>query len=723
MVNKKINSIFLSIIMLFILVFATGCNISNNTNDKSSTNDFDKISFLGDKDIKLKNFETLEELEDFIKSSSISSNYYGGYGVPLVARSDVMLETVGSVADIKQGSVSEPVMAEGVNDFSGTNVQVEGIDEADIIKTDGQYIYTISDKVLFLVDAYPGEDSKVLEELEFDYYPTALFINDDKIVVFGNIYDRKILEKYGFEDYNSRQIVQIYDISDKEDIELINEIVVDGNYREARMIEDNIYLITNSYSGGVYPYPVLYRNGVIEKVALDSIYYYPIPYDYIQYVNVFAFDVSDVSNDEFDLEQVTLVVDNFNDVYMNENNIYITTMEFVNEWEISQKITMDLLYDELSNDDKELIEKIEDVVSDILSDNEKQSKVMQVYQKYIMSLSVDNQEDLEQEISKLTQDVLNEYEAMQFTIFHRIEVDDLDLEIVADGKIPGRLVNQFAMDEKNDVLRVASTIEGRWNSLTQERTKSENRIYTLDMDLEVIDSFKGIAKDERIFSTRFIGDRLYMVTFKQVDPFFVFEIDNEGNIKELGKLKIPGFSRYLHPYDENTIIGIGKDATDEGRTQGLKISLFDVSDVENPKEISKWISDSKYSNSNALYEHKAFLFSKEKNLLVIPAYSYEWVYEVEGDYKSGKNVGYNGALVFDIDKDDIDLKGLVEHESEQYWNAAVERSLYIEELLYTKSRGLIEVTEIDSLDNVNSIKLDYKSKKNNENNEPIMKIY
>ena len=104
-----------------------------------------------------------------------------------------------------------------------------------------------------------------------------------------------------------------------------------------------------------------------------------------------------------------------------------------------------------------------------------------------------------------------------------------------------------------------------------------------------------------------------MVTFEQVDPFFVIDLSNPKKIKELGKLKIPGFSRYLHPYDKNTIIGIGKDATETGRTKGLKISLFDVSDVENPEEIAKYVSESRYADSTALYEHKAFLFSKEKN--------------------------------------------------------------------------------------------------------------
>ena len=188
-----------------------------------------------------------------------------------------------------------------------------------------------------------------------------------------------------------------------------------------------------------------------------------------------------------------------------------------------------------------------------------------------------------------------------------------------------------------------------------------------------------------------------MVTFRQVDPFFVIDLSDPANIKELGKLKIPGFSRYLHPYDENTIIGIGREATETGRTQGLKISLFDVSDVGNPKEIAKFATKEQYASSTAEFEHKAFLFSREKELLAIPAYNYDF-------RDSGNN--YNGAMVFKITKDSIELRGIIDHSTgQQYYGPLVERSLYIEELLYTKSSGLLRINKIEDLGKVKNIEL------------------
>jgi uncharacterized secreted protein with C-terminal beta-propeller domain len=236
--------------------------------------------------------------------------------------------------------------------------------------------------------------------------------------------------------------------------------------------------------------------------------------------------------------------------------------------------------------------------------------------------------------------------------------------------------------------------------------QTSNSVFTLDGDLELLDRLDNIAPGETIFSTRYMGERLYMVTFRQVDPFFVVDLSNPRDIEVIGKLKVPGFSRYLHPYDDHTVIGIGRDATDLGRQQGLKISLFDVTDVEHPREIAKWVSEDDYAQSSAEWEHKAFLFSKEKELLVIPGYSYpnSWGSD-KGDLQE-----YNGAMVFHITPKEISLRGIVDHgAAQQYYGAQVERSLYIEDLLYTKSPGLLRINEIDDLSSVKKIALDAKN--------------
>jgi uncharacterized secreted protein with C-terminal beta-propeller domain len=216
-----------------------------------------------------------------------------------------------------------------------------------------------------------------------------------------------------------------------------------------------------------------------------------------------------------------------------------------------------------------------------------------------------------------------------------------------------------------------------------------------------------------------MGKRCYLVTFEKIDPFFVIDLSNPENPAVLGELKIPGFSNYLHPYDENHVIGIGKDAVDMGDFswfQGVKLSLFDVSDVKNPKEISTYIVGDRGTDSLALTDPHAFLFSKDKNLIVMPillaeiddsAYPGGAPPSTYGDYT------YCGAYVFDIDTlSGINLRGRITHmedgeEITYWWNAPfrVKRSFYIEDYLYTVSDNLLMASNLIDLSEISTVEL------------------
>jgi uncharacterized secreted protein with C-terminal beta-propeller domain len=229
--------------------------------------------------------------------------------------------------------------------------------------------------------------------------------------------------------------------------------------------------------------------------------------------------------------------------------------------------------------------------------------------------------------------------------------------------------------------------------------------------MATIGELTHIAEQETIYATRFIGDRLYMVTFKRIDPFFVIDLSTPAAPKILGKLKIPGYSDYLHPYDANHIIGIGKETgtTEWGgvSTRGIKLALFDVSDVGNPKQLDKVEIGDPGSDSAALSDHKAFLFDRAKNLLVIPARVV--VNEPVTTDKYGgiqQNIWY-GAYVFGITPETgFTLRGTVEHGTggdRYYWYGSsaneVRRALYIGDVLYTLSSKKILA---NSLANINT---------------------
>jgi inhibitor of cysteine peptidase len=697
----KLTIICISLLSLLLLSACTQLTIDNERDIKPSqdlTGTYIEFNIEPDKIPDTLTFKNENELSDFIRIYSSGLNNYGMYNVGRGVMMDVMMESAPMMADSAVASKEIP----SPQDYSTTNVQVEGVDEADILKTDGNYIYTISKNILYVIKSYPGEEAEITSTIKFDNTPSSLFINQDTLAVFGNFYDNNYWNKIDFIPNSGMSFFKIYDISDKTSPKLIEDYKFEGRYFNARMKGNYVYFITSSTPEiRPRPLPIIIENDNVRSIAIDDIFYYDIDYIDPNYINVHAINI--VSSDK-EITSKSIIVERSQNMYMSHNNIYMTYTEYINEYDIQKKVTKTLLDVQLTTPEKELIERIKITDNDILSRFEKENKIWEVYLKHISRLNKSEQDKIQDQIEKLVKEELDKYDYFEFTIVHRINIDKDKITPEANGKIPGRILNQFSMDEHDNIFRIATTLSQRWSSF-KTISESSNNIFTLNMNLDIMDSMKDIAKGERIYSTRFIGDRLYMVTFREIDPFFVVDLSNPREIKMLGELKIPGFSTYLHPYDKDTIVGIGQEATETGRIAGLKVSLFDVSDVSNPIETAKYVTDEKYAHSTALYEHKAFLFSKEKELLVIPVYSYGYWYD--------ESESYNGAFVFNIKKDSINLRGLIDHSSgsEYSWQPAVERSLYIEDLLYTKSSKLLRINRIDDLSSVKNIELNEPSGK------------
>jgi uncharacterized secreted protein with C-terminal beta-propeller domain len=259
--------------------------------------------------------------------------------------------------------------------------------------------------------------------------------------------------------------------------------------------------------------------------------------------------------------------------------------------------------------------------------------------------------------------------------------------------VPGSALNQFSMDEYNDNFRIATTT---WLNGT-----SQNNLYVLDMNLSLVGSLENVAPGETIDSVRFIGNRCYFATsVVQRDPFFVIDVENPSSPEILGYLKIPGFTRYLHPYDEDHIIGVGKDGN------AVKVSLFDVSNVSKPIELDMYaISD--WSDTPVLTDHRAFLFGKSKDLLAFP------VEVSSGSMIWSEYWEWQGVYVFNITlTDGLVLRGNVTHQelAGQDWITSymesgklATRALYIENVLYTISEQKIKMTSLEDLVLLNEI--------------------
>ncbi len=614
--------------------------------------------------LDLKRFNSLSEIESAFEEARKANQPDMIDRIAMFAESAVMTKSLdaATTAAPQAGAVND-ASAGGAPDYSETNVQVQGVDEADIVKTDGKYIYTLSGTTLNIVEAYPADEVELLSSLEFDnFYPTEFFINGDRLIIFGSANlrpepiivenDETIVDSEYYRNTNFLE-ARIYDVSDREDPELVKTVDVEGSYVSSRMIDDYVY-----YAVSTYPY-----------------------------------------GDHF----IPLMRETINE----DSNTKITDIVEPNEIGYFQPI---------------LAESFISIIALPVDETQNINKEVIVGSASNMFVSLDNMFIVQSRYGWYGRGNDNKQE----TNIYKLELNDGEIEYKASGVVSGTILNQFSMDEYDNNFRIATTVSGYSNNVDT----SYNNMYVLDEDLEIIGEVEDIAPGESIYSVRFMGKRAYMVTFKHVDPLFVIDLSDPENPKILGKLKIPGYSDYLHPYDETHLIGIGKEVDasidadkihTEGAVyytaiQGVKLAVFDVSDVSNPIEMYKEVIGVRGTESEAAQNHKAFLFDKARELLVIPI--------TVAELKSGQSKSsqgeytFQGAYVYNLNLEDgFDLRGRVSHieDNSTYaksgyrlgdYNDHVRRSLFIDDILYTISNNKIKLNDLGDLEELNAVELE-----------------
>lgn len=683
--------------------------------------------FKGTNDIK--QISSQEELVSILEASSLfGRGFYDNRVIRSMAvEEDVMFDSAESVA------VSAPQAEfkgdDGGVDYSTTNVQVENVEEPDYLKNDGKYVYIVSRNTLSIIDAYPAEDARLILKIALDIesqYIQNMFLNEDRLVIFYNGQSEdEIIPQFDFiprPSYNPVTHALIVDVSDKENPEILKDYSIDGHFRDARMIGDYAYFVTNNHINQQYPrLPVIMEDSV--RIMTPDAFYFDNVEKFSNFNTLTAIDIfGDTINSE------TFLMGYTGTFYVSENNFYMTYQQNM-PFEYHENSSRDRFYDVivplLPNYIQDEIKNIQNDSS--LNSSEQWTKISELMQNSYNEMDKVDKEELFEKI----RNALNEYdvkiqEENRKTIIHKISIDEDKIEYVAKGTVPGRLLNQFSIDESGDRLRVATTIE---YYIQHEGTVRSNAVYVLDEQLNIIGELEDIAPDESIFSSRFMGDRLYLVTFEQIDPFFVIDISKDTP-KILGELKIPGFSNYLHPFDEDHIIGIGRDTKvgDNDRVQqlGVKVALFNVADVSNPKVLDDFVIGDRSSHSEAQYNHKAFFFDKSRNVLSIP---------ISGDSDSLEHITpkvfapeynrWSGFYVFDVSSTEgFSIKGTVTHSDSdsRYYGMGDARTFYIDDVLYTASQGYLKMNSLDNLEEINSIKLENTGKFIDYLEEPMIKV-
>jgi len=518
---------------------------------------------------------------------------------------------------------SQPTML-GVPDHSETNVQTQGVDEGDTVKSDGEYLYVVASDRVFIVKAYPAEEAQIVSVISVNGSPDEIFINQDRLVVF---FDNQTQD-------GNECIAQVYDVSDRATPQLTREVAVEGSYFSSRMVDDYAYLVVRK---AAY---VLQDKAVLPEIRLAS-----------SFEAVPATEICYTDEPDYGYTYETIMSINVKNDAEQPNNLTMLTGTTVMMYVSTENI-------------------------------------------YLASTSSTT------------------------TILHLIHFDNGEIVHTADGEVQGQILNQFSLDEYDGYLRIATTsppsylIQGVMLNL-------ENNLYVLNMNLDVVGRLEHIAPGEKIYSVRFVDSVCYLVTFRKVDPFFAIDVSSPFSPEIVGELKVTGFSDYLHPYDENHVIGVGKETVaDESDKfswyQGLKISLYDVTDKSAPTELAKYEIGNRGTDSSVLTDHRAFLFDQERNLLALPV---SLAIVNQSQYPNGSpppyTYGYQvwqGVYVFTVSLDlqeNIALKGTITHNENGTLDTAhaITRVLYIDNVLYTISQSKIKMNSLEDLSEIKEVSL------------------
>ncbi|MBR1939421.1 beta-propeller domain-containing protein, partial [Candidatus Saccharibacteria bacterium] len=550
------------------------------------------------------------------------------------------------------------------NEFSTTNIQVENVDEADIIKTDGDYMYSISDTDVIISDVRDTAAPSIAARIAAidDSVPEDLILSGDTLTVIGMEYGGGYV--YRGSDYylrnaykeNHNTTVRVYDIADRKNPRLEKNFKLYEPYYTSRRIGDKLYVISSGLlrekTDGESVEHVYFEDSVEKEYPVKSIRYLNgVRTDHLTLISVL-----DLGKPDSDIMLEPFLMD-ISNAYISENAFYLLEEKYGKTNDEIVEATLKALFGF-----KGVIGLFDDAF-DFDSDE---------YQTEIFKFDIDNSGDISYK---------------------------------AKAKTTGATINQYSLDENNGHLRVAL------------HDNNGSYVVVFDEKMNELGKSGHLARNEKMYASRFLGDKAYLVTYRNTDPLFVIDLSNESSPKVLGELKIPGYSVYLHPYDETHLIGIGMDTQEETRKDasgrvisswayitGMKMALFDVSDFKNPKEISK-IHIGNASTSSAILDNpKALLFSKEKHLLGIPVNHYESEFKIKlsgnednsqmtSRYKGYENYVSEGYIVYDIDTENgIKERGEVIHEKSE-----LIRGAYINNDLLTVSDSILRVNNLEDL--------------------------
>jgi uncharacterized secreted protein with C-terminal beta-propeller domain len=576
------------------------------------------------------------------------------------------------VVPLGGGPVRETDSSSAITDYTTTNVQEQGVDELDLVKTDGQYLYVTQDDLFAVARSWPPERSHLSATLPLEGFARGLFVRRDLAAVFSDFWDG-----VGFAPRHwGGTRIRLIDVSDRSAPRVVRTLDLEGALVDARLIDGQLYAVISTWM----PIP----EAAWRLLERDDLGLPELDWDATEEERAAAAALARRILKPLVGEIVAgLALDELVPLYRDQK-------PEDGDRKPAPLLGCGDLYRPASLSD--------DSVLSILH----------------LDLDGPSPADAELHATGLLANGWTVYASArslyvaqsgwwwwggwgapdETTAIHKFSLagdSERPVRYAASGTVDGWLVDQFAMGEHADHLRVATTASDWWRGGSAEEAESGSMITVLRDNrrgaLERVGLLEGIAPGDRIYGCRFLGDRGYLVTFRQVDPLFTLDLSVPSRPRIVGELKVPGYSSYLHPIGEDHLLTVGIDADDQGRPLGLAVSVFDVTDFGHPRLAHRFLvedRDDTWSWSEALEDHHAFTY--HRGVLSIPA------------SLSGSEGSVSGLVVLHADPVvGIEELGRVDHGDlpEGPWGSAwMRRSVYIEDALYSLSSLGIKVNEL-----------------------------
>ena len=493
------------------------------------------------------------------------------------------------------GIAEESASVEGV-DYSGTNVQEAGVDEADIVKTDGRRIFTLSSGQLVVVDASGRTRTGTVTVAEG--WGRELFIDGDSLLV--------ITRSTSDAPDGSETVIQRIDVSGGSP-EIVETLNVQGSYISARSVGGTARVILRYDPQWNFPF-VYPESEAGEDAAREANRAAVLNSTLDDWLPRYALDAADSSTGT----RLTSCDDvHAPSVFSGFGMTTVVSVPIDGDFDPSESTAVmapgDTVYASLDS-------------------------------LYVATTRWGESEAFDDEAA--WEDAWRQ----RRTGLHRFDISGDEADYESSGAVLGVIHNQFSLSEHNGHLRVVTTIGDPWG----DESESHVRVLSTDGDVLVeVGSVGDIGRGEQVQSVRFVGDIGYVVTFRQIDPFYTVDLSDPADPTIVGELKIPGFSSYLHPISDTLVLGVGSDADEDGRVTGAKISLFDVSDLTAPREVTVWTAPDGWNDVG--WDHRAFLWWAPEGLAVIPLR----VWEADREW--------SGAVALRVAEGAITEAGRIEH--------------------------------------------------------------